>query len=109
MKPVVEFAQVSKCFHIEPERPRSLQERFVQSFRRRRSNAEQVWVLRDISFEIAPGASVGVVGQNGAGKSTLLKLCARVLDPTAGDRAFPGPRFRFVGTGRGFPSRTDRP
>ncbi len=84
MKLVVEFEQVSKCFHLEPERPRSLQERFVDTVRRRRSISEEVWVLRDISFSLPAGASLGVIGQNGAGKSTLLKLCARVIDPTAG-------------------------
>src|SRR5204862_7299997 len=42
------------------------------------------WVLRDVSFEVAPGESVGLVGLNGSGKSTLLKLVAGVMFPYAG-------------------------
>ncbi len=84
MQPIVEFARVSKHFRIEPQRPRSLQERFVQTLRRQRSVAEEVWVLHDVDFSLAPGTTLGVVGRNGAGKSTLLKLCARVLEPSAG-------------------------
>ncbi len=84
MKPAVTFDHISKCFRIEPERPRSLQERFMSTLRRRHHPVEEVWVLRDVSFDLPPGASLGIVGQNGAGKSTLLKLGARVIDPTAG-------------------------
>jgi lipopolysaccharide transport system ATP-binding protein len=84
VKPAVTFEHISKCFRIEPERPRSLQERFLSTLRRRRQQVEEVWVLRDVSFELPPGSSLGIVGQNGAGKSTLLKLGARVIDPTAG-------------------------
>ncbi len=84
MKPVVTFEHISKCFRIEPERPRSLQERFLHTLRRQRRTVEEVWVLRDVSFDLSPGSSLGVVGPNGAGKSTLLKLCARVIDPTSG-------------------------
>lgn len=56
----------------------------MSTLRRRHHPVEEVWVLRDVSFELPPGSSLGVVGQNGAGKSTLLKLGARVIDPTAG-------------------------
>jgi lipopolysaccharide transport system ATP-binding protein len=80
----VTFKHVSKCFRIEPERPRSVQERFMSTVRPRRHAVEEVWVLRDVSFDLQPGLSLGVVGRNGAGKSTLLKLCARVIDPTGG-------------------------
>jgi lipopolysaccharide transport system ATP-binding protein len=84
MKPAVEFEQVSKYFRMEPERPRSLQERFVHTLQRRRRAVDDVWVLRDVSFSLPAGLSLGIVGQNGAGKSSLLKLCARVIEPTAG-------------------------
>ena len=50
-----------------------------------RAGHEWLWALRDVSIDIGPGNSVGLVGANGSGKSTLLKILTRVMVPTAGD------------------------
>ena len=49
-----------------------------------RRSTSCTWVLRDVSFDVAPGESVGIVGANGAGKSTLLKLITGTTQPDRG-------------------------
>ncbi|SBT51195.1 ABC transporter ATP-binding protein [Micromonospora auratinigra] len=57
---------------------------------RRGADTGRFWPLRDVSFAIEPGETVGVVGRNGTGKSTLLRLIAGVLIPDEGRIAVHG-------------------
>lgn len=56
-----------------------------------RSSKEAFWALNDVSFDVMPGDTVGIIGKNGAGKSTLLKILSKITPPTSG---------RIVGRGR---------
>ena len=84
MSSVIRFENVSKKFSLHHERARSFQELVVGLFRRGDERHEEFWALRDVSFAVEQGETVGLIGPNGAGKSTALKLISRIIEPTSG-------------------------
>jgi lipopolysaccharide transport system ATP-binding protein len=63
---------------------------------------QSFWALKDVSFEVAEGERVGIIGANGAGKSTLLKILSRVVTPTEGHIELRGRVASLLEVGTGF-------
>lgn len=68
----------------------------------RRPERLEHWAVRDVSFRIEPGETVGVLGRNGAGKTTLLRMLAGVSRPTEGEIRINGRVAPLIGVGVGF-------
>jgi lipopolysaccharide transport system ATP-binding protein len=61
-----------------------------------------LWALKNISFDIGPGETVGIIGRNGAGKSTLLKVLSRITEPSSGYAKITGRVGSLLEVGTGF-------
>jgi lipopolysaccharide transport system ATP-binding protein len=97
---------VSKCYHIYPRNVDRLKQAF--SFGRVK-HYRQFWALKNISFQVERGDTVGIVGANGSGKSTLLQVLYGVLQPTSGKVQVNGKIGGLLELGAGFnPEETGR-
>lgn len=96
-EPAISVRGVGKCyriFHSNADRVREL----VTG----KKVARDFWALREISFDIQPGESLGIVGRNGSGKSTLMQIIAGTLAPTTGEVHVRGRVAALLELGSGF-------
>jgi lipopolysaccharide transport system ATP-binding protein len=108
-KVVIRFGGVSKRFALRHRRARSFQELALSLLHRNRASPEVFWALRDVSFTVEQGETVGLIGPNGAGKSTALKLISRIIEPTSGQIEVNGRVGALLELGAGFhPDLTGR-
>lgn len=102
MTPPIGVTNVSKTFRrYDPGRPRGVHEALARGFGRLKP-IERFWGLRDVSFQVSAGRTVGIIGANGSGKSTLLRVTGGVSRPDAGEVRVHGRIGALLDLGAGF-------
>ena len=100
---VIKVENLSKLYYLGGAKHNSLRDAvmsFVKNPRRDKKN--ELWALKDVSFEVKDGETLGIIGRNGAGKSTLLKILSRITKPTRGTAEIRGRVGSLLEVGTGF-------
>ncbi|MBZ0174883.1 MAG: ABC transporter ATP-binding protein [Candidatus Methanoperedens sp.] len=95
-------SNVSKHFRIPHEKKTKLFEHITGALKGTTSTYEEFWAVKDVSFTVKKGETLGIIGENGSGKSTLLKIIAGVLTPDSGSVKVNGKVAPFLELGVGF-------
>ena len=104
----IEVKNLGKKFRLRHSKGQSLKATIIDRILHRETR-DDFWALKDISFSIAPGETVGVIGPNGSGKTTLLSILARAMVPTVGSLEVQGRIGCLLELGAGFhPDLTGR-
>jgi homopolymeric O-antigen transport system ATP-binding protein len=99
--------RVSKRYRIP--RPNAAAGGTAHLWDRLRTPMAEFWALRDVSFDVARGEALGIIGHNGAGKSTILKLLSKITRPSSGQIRYYGRLAALIELGSGFhPDLTGR-
>ena len=98
---VVKVEDVSMMFNMSQEKVDNIKEYIIKMLKHELMFHE-FWALKNVSFELKRGDSLGIVGLNGSGKSTLLKVIAGVLKPTKGHVTTMGSIAPLIELGAGF-------
>lgn len=101
MENIIEVKNVSMLFNKSSEKVDNIKEYFIRLLKRQLM-FEEFWALKEISFNIKKGESLGIVGLNGSGKSTILKIIAQVMKPTKGQVRVHGTVAPLIELGAGF-------
>lgn len=103
----IKVENLSKCYQIY-DQPRDRLKQFLLPRLRRfvglspKQYYREFWALKDVSFEVKKGETVGIIGRNGSGKSTLLQMICGTLSPTTGSIVTHGRIAALLELGSGF-------
>lgn len=95
----IEVSSLGKCYQIYDKPSDRLKQML---FRGCRQYYKEFWALKDVSFKVKKGETVGIIGRNGSGKSTLLQMICGTLNPTAGEIKVNGRVAALLELGAGF-------
>lgn len=98
---IITVENVSMKFNLSKEKIDSMKEYIIKRLKGNISY-DEFWALKNVSFEMKKGESIGLIGLNGCGKSTLLKTIAGVLKPTKGTVSVKGTLAPLIELGAGF-------
>ena len=101
MSVMIDVNDVSMLFNLSKERVDNIKEYLIR-VAKRQLQFDEFWALKNVSFQIEKGDSLGVIGLNGSGKSTLLKVVSGILKPTSGTVITNGNVAPLIELGAGF-------